>query len=296
MESTVFTDGVAGNGTYWRWYRAPLAGTTATSAPPFVMVMGYGGNFATFTESFVQRLAAETPGGVLVFDHLGSGRSGPLSETEELSLADFAGHLSSLLDELGIDTVNIYGYSMGGAITLEFLRANPSRVNKLILCATTAGGCLFHNASPEIVERMRNPRGITFDEMYFDFLSFSMSAEAIKENYATLASICDATRDPMTPRYVLDMKLRAFSKFDASELLQSIACPTLVIHGISDQLIPLTNGIALADNIPHASRFLIENCGHYPHIEKQAEVLKVTLSFLFGAEHPDSINNPGTSD
>jgi 3-oxoadipate enol-lactonase len=278
---TAYTDGLAKNGIYWRWYGGPSS-ATVTSKPPLVMVMGYGGNLATWSEEFLVRLSERLTSnqGVLVFDHLGSGGSAAVDPEKELSLVDFAHHVQGLLDELKIAKANIYGYSMGGCIALEFMRARPDRVDKLVLVATTAGGKLYHKATPEVAERMQNPRGETYDEMYFDFLSISMPAEAIEKHRATLTTICDITRDPVTPLYVLQMKLRAFKNFDASDLVSSISSPTLVIHGNSDELMPTANGIELAKNIKDAQLALIDDCGHYPHIEKQDEVLKTLTAFL----------------
>jgi pimeloyl-ACP methyl ester carboxylesterase len=127
---------------------------------------------------------------------------------------------------------------------------------------------------------MQNPRGSTFDEMFFDFLSISMPAAAIERHRATLTEICNITRDPATPLHVLQMKLRAFRVFDASQVLPAIACPTLVIHGNDDELMPPANGIELAKHIPQAQLALIADCGHYPHIERQTELLGLLKSFV----------------
>lgn len=266
---------------YWRWYGRPAADSATRPNLPLVMVMGYGGNLATWSEDFLVGLAQALPmsAGVLTFDHLGSGGSAAVDRSTQLSLADFAEHVRILLDELHIAQADLYGYSMGGCIALEFIRAYPSRVHKLVLCATTGGGKYYRKAAEEIAQRMQNPRGQTFDEMYFDFLSISMPAAAIETHRAVLTEICNITRDPATPVHVLQMKLRAFRNFDASDVLSSIACPTLVIHGRDDELMPTANGVELAKHIPGAHLSLIENCGHYPHIEHQREMLDLLSAF-----------------
>ncbi len=265
-----FAEGTSKNGTYWRRY--------GKSSCPLVMVVGYGGQMATWTDEFIECLAAQTD--ILIFDHLGSGGSMALVEGSKLSLADFASQLRGLLDELEISTVNLFGYSMGGCIALEFLRANPNRVNKLLLCSTTAGGQCFYNASKDVVERMQNPRGTTFEEMYYDFMAISMPAEAIEKYRKTLDKICAASGNPIVPKHVLDMKLRAFKQFDAADFLERITVPTLVIHGKDDELMPVENGLALSRSIHGSQMLLLDKCGHYPHIECQKEVVLNTLSFF----------------
>jgi 3-oxoadipate enol-lactonase len=269
----IFTEGIAKNGTYWRRYGA-------VSDCPLVMVVGYGGQMSTWSDPFIARLAPDMD--ILIYDHLGSGKSAAVPEDAEWSLADFATHLAELVDDLGIKKFNLYGYSMGGCISLEFLRRQPERVNKLLLCATTGGGRYFHNSTPEIAERVKNPRGDTYEEMYFDFLSFSMSAAAIEKYRPTLDVICAATCNPITPQYVLTMKLKAFRQFDAADVLASVKCPTLVVHGNDDELMPPQNGIELANHIDGSQRLFLDDCGHYPHIEHQDELVQKMAKFFAG--------------
>jgi len=69
-------------------------------------------------------------------DLRGSGRSakphGPYS------IAQFAGDLWALLDALGIETVQIRGFSLGGAVAIEMALLRPQRVLSLIVCNTLA--------------------------------------------------------------------------------------------------------------------------------------------------------------
>lgn len=272
MEAS-YTDGVAKNGIYYEWYGKK-------TSCPLVGVVGYGGNLATWTPDFVERLGEFTD--VIVFDHLGSGRSAALEEGCDATFSDFAEHIRGLIDELKLDAVNLFGYSMGGCISLEFMRVHGAHVQKLILQSTTGGGTLYHSCDAATAERMRNPRGTTFEEMYFDFLSISMPSEAIERHRQTLQAICDRTREPATPLHVLQMKLRAFRNFDSSGYIGAIERPTLVIHGKNDQLIPVENGKALAEHLPNAQLVLFDDCGHYPHIEHQDEVLEAIRAHLSG--------------
>jgi pimeloyl-ACP methyl ester carboxylesterase len=271
MNTINFKEGKTQHGTYWRRYGA-------ASQCPLVMVVGYGGQLATWSDEFVERLARNRD--VIIFDHHGSGKSAPLAEDANLSLADFAEHVANLTDELRIEKFDLYGYSMGGCISLEYIRRNPKRVNRLVLTATTAGGKYFHNASEEVAARMRNPRGNTLEEMYFDFLSISMPAAAIEKFRTTLNTICATTCNPATPQHVLTMKLNAFRQFDASDVLAGISCPTLVVHGKNDELVPIANAIQLARHIPNAQQMFFDECGHYPHIEHQDALVDGLNEFL----------------
>lgn len=269
-------DGITRSGIYYQRFQSK--DKAGDNKNPLLMIMGYGGNLATWSPRFLDRLSEQRE--IITFDHLGSGKSGNIPETPDLTLADFAKHAKEIVDELELSRVNLLGYSMGGAIALEFIHDWPQLVDKFVLQATTSGGRYYHKASSEVAARMQNPRGDTFDEMYFDFLSISMPEIAIEKHRETLQWICDATRDPATPLYVLQMKLRAFRNFDGADYLAAITNPTLVLHGREDQLMPVGNAIALAKHIPNATLKIIEHCGHYPHIEHQDQVVAAFNEFL----------------
>lgn len=46
------------------------------------------------------------------------------------------------------------------------------------------------------------------------------------------------------------------------ELLKEIKCPTVVIHGVKDQLFPMGHTTALRDDIQRATLVVLEDCGH----------------------------------
>jgi pimeloyl-ACP methyl ester carboxylesterase len=53
--------------------------------------------------------------------------------------------------------------------------------------------------------------------------------------------------------------------------LHRIACPTLILWGRQDKLIPLSHGEYLAQHIPGAKLQVFEDCGHMLPFEKPAE-------------------------
>ena len=72
---------------------------------------------------------------VLRYDHPGHGGSPPLAES---SVSSMARAVVKLLDELGIPRVSYCGLSLGGAVGLRLALDAPERVEKLVLCSTSA--------------------------------------------------------------------------------------------------------------------------------------------------------------
>ena len=98
------------------------------SGEPLILLHGNGESseyFARQTEYFSQRYRVIAP------DTRGQGRSPRGSG--EFSISRFADDLRDFMDELGIGSADILGFSDGGNIALTFALRCPSRVRKLIL-------------------------------------------------------------------------------------------------------------------------------------------------------------------
>ena len=64
--------------------------------------------------------------------------------------------------------------------------------------------------------------------------------------------------------------------------ISNIICPTLVIWGESDRMIPVQYSKEYGE-IPDSEIVVIKSCGHTPYVEKPMSFSKVTLKFLVGS-------------
>jgi 3-oxoadipate enol-lactonase len=95
-------------------------------------------------DGILTRLAVNTssddksPRRVLAYDMRGHGqaRGAPLTQ----SLAQLVSDLLELLDSLGLNKVDLYGVSFGGAVAQSFVLAFPERVRSAAFIATTSKG------------------------------------------------------------------------------------------------------------------------------------------------------------
>jgi pimeloyl-ACP methyl ester carboxylesterase len=79
----------------------------------------------------------------------------------------------------------------------------------------------------------------------------------------------------VTPRpRVLD-QLRAARSWHGSDRLRRIDVPTTVVHGDKDPLMPIGNGMRLAQLIPGADYVELEGVGHLPAHEAGADLLEI---------------------
>jgi pimeloyl-ACP methyl ester carboxylesterase len=254
--------------------------------PPLALVMGYRLNSAAWPAKFIQQLARRFT--VITFDNRGTGQSD--KPVEGYAIANMARDVYGVLDELGVAEVYMLGYSMGGAIAQEFLRQFPERVAKLILCATLAGGAQASYAKSSVVSVMRELDGLSPEQAARRIWKVTY-APGYLERHRTLAE--EQMRREIalpTPLHAADLQFQAFAEFDGSHALSQIRCPTMVMTGDLDQLIPPQNSLTIAPLIPNAKLYVIAGAGHRVLWEATDTCVDLIAGFL-GSDHSE----PGAS-
>lgn len=99
------------------------------SGPPLLLIHGLGSSGADWAfqrEEFSRRHTLILP------DLRGSGRSAKPSGP--YSIAQFAADLWGLLDALAVESADLLGFSLGGAVAIEMALMRPACVHRLVLC------------------------------------------------------------------------------------------------------------------------------------------------------------------
>ena len=215
------------------------------AGPPLVLVMGYRLSSAAWPPAFVEALARKFT--VVTLDNRGTGLSD--KPVHGYAIANLARDIQGLLDELAISRVHMLGYSMGGAIAQDFVRQFPERVQTLMLCATMCGGIRATYAKPSVTRVMREIDGLSPEQIARRIREVTYAPIYLQQHRA-LAE--DQTRREIalpTPLHSADLQFQAFAEFDGSQALEEITCPTLVLTGDLDELIPPQNSAIMASRI-----------------------------------------------
>lgn len=140
-DSQVYVERLNGAELHFELVGAPAdpesTGTLSASRAPVVFLHGGPGyNSYSFQELFGERLRSlERP--VIYLDQRGSGRSGPLSETEQgedtLDLDTLVADLEAVRDFLDIPRMVPLGHGFGALIALEYARRHPTRTERAVL-------------------------------------------------------------------------------------------------------------------------------------------------------------------
>jgi pimeloyl-ACP methyl ester carboxylesterase len=217
-----------------------------------------------------------------------------------------AADVAGLLDVLGIDTTNVFGYSMGGAIAQEFALNYPGRLTSLILGATTCGGSRAVPATTEAVKFLLSSgrtelRHIFIHPLYLLAMKFILSAgrtelsvedrardvipwlwdkESVENNPAVERFISTYCEYP-TPLQAYISHQNALITHNTYNRLPDIKAPALVIAGMEDRVVPHENSKLLASRISGAELVMIDGAGHGVFISDPTEkVSKTVLDFL----------------
>jgi pimeloyl-ACP methyl ester carboxylesterase len=204
---------------------------------------------------------------VILFDNAGVGESGG---SVQPTLEGAADTTAALIKALGLQKVDVLGWSMGGMTAPILAIKHPELVRKLVLTGTVPPG-----GSSEIVVSLENRNwGSTATKpTYTDedilLLFFSPSESGLRAGHSSLARTSKrrpATEMKSTPeaRTAQSAAMRGFFKNEGSwyQRLKEIKAPTLVANGDRDPVFPAIDSVILAREIPGAELAIYPDSGH----------------------------------
>jgi pimeloyl-ACP methyl ester carboxylesterase len=217
---------------------------------------------------FYQRLAQSFH--VIVPTHPGFETLANLEQID--SIADMAFHYVELFDALGLGEMILGGVSLGGWIAAEFAVRWPERVKRLWIA--DAPGLWVQDEPLADLFRIMNDREKLRQLLFFD--PHSAMASLILSDRADEEKMLHAYQSlTVLARLVWE---RPYDPKLASRLYR-IACPTLLLWGDHDRLVPPAYGKAYQEHISGSRLTLIKDCGHLPMFEKEKEFVDTLLEF-----------------
>lgn len=185
----------------------------------------------------------------------------------------------------------LLGTSMGGYVALEVVRQAPHRVSALALVSTSARA----DTSEQRASRERQSRLVEAGE--FDRLVDAAFPGVVAEQHEDDAALLDlwrATARAVGAEAFLRQQRATMGRDDARDLLPTITCPTTVIHGADDRLIPLERGAECAEAIPRAELVIVEDAGHFLFGEQPGASVSAVADFLDAVDQRLSGAAPGS--
>jgi pimeloyl-ACP methyl ester carboxylesterase len=239
----------------------------AGEGPPFVYLHSTLGESALWLP-YYQSLAKQFR--VLVPTHPGFNGTPGFDNID--TIEDLAFHYIELFDALGLDEMILGGVSLGGWVAAEIAVRWPERVKKLWL--TSAPGLWSDQAELGDLFRIMYDRDAVRRMLFHD--PNSHMAKIVLPEEVDEAKALNAYQNlTVLARLVwerpYDPKL--------ARRLHRVKCPTLLLWGAHDALVPPAFAEEYRKHLPHAELKLIADCGHLPMFEKEAEFVDALTRF-----------------
>jgi pimeloyl-ACP methyl ester carboxylesterase len=171
-----------------------------------------------------------------------------------------------VLDALGIQRAHVVGLSMGGMIAQRVAIAEPQRVLSLASIMSSSGAKGLPGPLPHVLKvMMSRPAGQGEDAVVTHFQKFlrTVGSPAFPIPEDELREQLRLTyRRSYRPVGTKRQMLAVVTDSARAALLPRITCPTLVLHGRADPLVPFANAQDTARRIPGAKLMGIDGMGH----------------------------------
>ncbi len=233
-----------------------------------------------YLKKYCRCIAIDLPGN-------GYSDSGPF----DYSMQFFAGAVYDAIRQLGLENVVLVGHSMGGQIAMTLALKQPDVCKQLVLCAP-AGFEEFSSFERAVYKTSIN---------FLDFFSSEENSltQVVKASFYNYQHQTDEMIDELIA-LMKKQSIQAYRKMiegcidgminePVFDELNKLSQQTLVLFGDSDALIPnrllhFTTTEKLAkkaiEKMQNALLIMLQNCGHFIHVEKHEIVNKAIKEFI----------------
>ena len=219
---------------------------------------------------------------VIAFDNRGVGGSGSKVPHR---LEDMAADAIAFIRALGYQQVDLFGFSLGGAVAQLVALQAPDLVRRMVLAGTgpRGGGGIWKmpfivgGAYAKAIATRKDPR---------HFLFFPRTEEGKLAASAYFARLAERTRDLDRPisRQAGLAQLRAITSggLHAPDDLSAIKAPVLVANGVHDLMVASGHSADMASRLPDATLIFYPRSGHGGVFQHHQEFVPEVLTFLAG--------------
>ncbi len=229
-----------------------IAYATLGEGPPIVFATRVWGDTHVYTavEPFRPYFSALAERGRRVIFYDGRGMGSSQRDATDFDLNARVRDVEAVFEAVGSDRVALCGNQTGGPAAIAYSVRHPERVSHLVLVNTFASGSDYIDSIPSI--RIAGYlRHIAEDQWEFYTLALANALTAFSD-IETARRLAGAMRDGMSPGAWLAER-DAFAQIDVTDMLGSIAAPTLVIHDRADTIGDFSAmGSKWASRIPNA--------------------------------------------
>ena len=251
----------------------------AQGTTPLVMLQHFRGNLDNWDPALTDVLAGERE--VILVDYPGAGSSGGEFGP---AIADTARQMIALISALGLSEVDLLGFSIGGFVAQEIALIRPALVRRLILAGTGPKGAPGLHGWRQDIEAAALGESKPENLLYIMF-AHTDSSQAKGIEYLGRFMARSNERDTPTSLALRDAQYDAIVEWGipdhaALQRLTAISCPTLIVQGDDDLMIPTKLSHLMAGLIPDARIRIYADASHGSLFQYPSEVAGEVNAFL----------------
>ena len=250
-----------------------LQGTHATYAyrrvgggirRPLICLQHFTGTLDNWDPAVTDPLGSDRE--VILFDSAGVGRS---TGTVPTTVAGMAVHALDFLDALCVTSCDILGFSLGGMVAQQMALERPSIAHRMILVGTAprGGENIMHLEKPSLARHLGDPTLKGYAVLQKIFFAPTSSSQSAGSAFIDRLAQRKEDLDPPSGPDVAAAQIAAFRDWEQPAAtrfadVQGIRQATLVVNGIHDEMIPVSNSYRLVENLPNAVLLAYPDSGH----------------------------------
>jgi pimeloyl-ACP methyl ester carboxylesterase len=250
---------------------------------PLVLLQHFRGNLDNWDPALTDALAAERE--LILVDYPGVGSSTGAPST---TIAETARRMIAFVDALGLDRIDLLGFSIGGFVAQEIALVRPALVRRLVLAATGPKGApAMHGWRADIAAAARGESKP--ENLLYIMFAHTETSQAKGMEFLGRFMQRQEDRDAPTSDAARDAQYDAIVEWGipdhgALQRLTGIGSTTLVIQGDADLMIPTKLSHLLAGLIPDTRIRIYPDAAHGFLFQYPDEVAAEVNAFLASEE------------
>jgi pimeloyl-ACP methyl ester carboxylesterase len=250
---------------------------------PLVFNQHFTGTMDHWDPAVTDGLAKERE--VILFNNAGVSSS---SGEVPTSIDGMAANAVAFIRALGLSTVDVLGFSIGGFVAQEIAGQAPSLVRKLILVGTgPRGGEGMAGLTPEAQQIF----GASYEEPDHLWLAVHFTESEVSQGagreFVKRFRLRKENRDPEVNDKVAPAQLKALDKWGVEsstsyDYLKTLYQPTLVVNGSMDKIVYSINSFILQQHLPNAQLILYPDANHGSQYQYPELFVRHVSTFLSG--------------
>ncbi len=269
------------------WYKVTGEGNKT----PILLLHG-GPGYPSYYLNVLTALGKDRP--VVLFDQLGCGRSGRISDTALMTIENYMEQVEAVVSALKIKEFYLYGHSWGTMLGTDYYLKNPNGIKAIVLASPCLSAGLWVKDADTLIATLPDSIQTVLNQskknIIADTLKFYSAVDYYSKKFYTINPAPSADLDSAVAQIGNNVyeymwgKSEFFStgtlkNYDRTADLKNIKVPTLYITGEFDAARPGT--VRYYQSLtPNSKLVVIKNAGHMTMHDNPEENIKAISDFL----------------